>query len=188
MSLTYRIQNISVLLIFQDEIENNHDLIATYRHHITTTMNQENVTQFFRSYNSRNALEVERPVPGGTITVRTLKLVQPLTFREGIAAGTSKMNSLMFFSHIIMSLFMVRSRKHLTKSQSSSRYCFCLSHLPVCFFYRCSSLLIVGDSSPYVEAVVDCNSKLNPVKTTLLKVTERLTDTKMKQTTKSFFF
>ncbi|XP_037640212.1 protein NDRG1-like [Sebastes umbrosus] len=96
-------------LFAKDEIENNHDLIATYRHHITTTMNQENVSQFFRSYNSRNALEVERPVPGGTITVRTLK---------------------------------------------------------------CSSLLIVGDSSPYVEAVVDCNSKLNPVKATLLKMAD----------------
>lgn len=37
---------------------------------------------------------------------------------------------------------------------------------------RCSTLLVVGDNSPAVEAVVDCNSKLNPTKTTLLKVTK----------------
>uniref|UniRef100_A0A669B1G4 N-myc downstream regulated 1b n=1 Tax=Oreochromis niloticus TaxID=8128 RepID=A0A669B1G4_ORENI len=93
----------------KDEILTNHDLIATYRHHITTTMNQANVSQFFRSYNHRNALEVERPIPGGNINVRTLK---------------------------------------------------------------CSTLLIVGDHSPAVDAVVDCNSKLNPTKTTLLKMAD----------------
>ena len=37
--------------------------------------------------------------------------------------------------------------------------------------YRCATLLVVGDHSPVVEAVVDCNSKLDPTKTTLLKVT-----------------
>ncbi|XP_037311062.1 protein NDRG1-like [Pungitius pungitius] len=96
-------------LFGKDEIETNHDLIATYRHHITTTMNQSNVSQFLRSYHSRNALEVERPVPGGNINARTLK---------------------------------------------------------------CSTLLIVGDNSPAVEAVVDCNSKLDPTKTTLLKMAD----------------
>ncbi|XP_053288755.1 protein NDRG1 [Pleuronectes platessa] len=92
-----------------EEIQTNHDLIATYRHHITTTMNQSNVSQFLRSYNSRNALDVERPVAGTNINVRTLK---------------------------------------------------------------CSTLLIVGDNSPVVEPVVDCNSKLNPTKTTLLKMSD----------------
>ncbi|XP_074539508.1 protein NDRG1-like [Halichoeres trimaculatus] len=96
-------------LFGKEEIQMNHDLIATYRHHITTTMNQSNVSQFFRSYNQRNALEVERPVPGGNINARTLK---------------------------------------------------------------CSTLLVVGDDSPAVEAVVDCNSKLNPTKTTLLKMSD----------------
>ncbi|XP_072317000.1 protein NDRG1-like [Eucyclogobius newberryi] len=93
----------------KEEIQTNQDLMATYRHQITTTMNQSNVSQFFRSYNNRPALEVERPVPGGHITVRTLK---------------------------------------------------------------CSTLLIVGDNSPVVEPVVDCNSKLNPTKTTLLKMAD----------------
>ncbi|XP_042345816.1 protein NDRG1-like [Plectropomus leopardus] len=96
-------------LFGKDEIQTNLDLIATYRHHITTMMNQSNVSQFLRSYNNRNALEVERPIPGGNINVRTLK---------------------------------------------------------------CSSLLVVGDNSPAVEAVVDCNSKLNPTKTTLLKMAD----------------
>lgn len=64
----------------QEEIETNHDLIATYRHHITTTMNQANVSHFLRSFNSRSALEVERPVPGGNINARTLKSVPVVTF------------------------------------------------------------------------------------------------------------
>ncbi|CAN9514011.1 unnamed protein product [Ophioblennius macclurei] len=96
-------------LFGKEEIQTNHDLIATYRHHITTTMNQSNVSQFLRSYKQRNALEVERPIPGGNVNVRTLK---------------------------------------------------------------CSTLLVAGDNSPAVEAVVDCNSKLNPTKTTLLKMAD----------------
>uniref|UniRef100_A0A7N6AHF0 N-myc downstream regulated 1b n=1 Tax=Anabas testudineus TaxID=64144 RepID=A0A7N6AHF0_ANATE len=97
-------------LFGKHEIQTNHDLIATYRHHISVTMNQSNVSQFFRSYNNRNTLEVERPVPGGNINVRTLK---------------------------------------------------------------CATLLVVGDNSPAVEVVVDCNAKLNPTNTTLLKVAGR---------------
>uniref|UniRef100_A0A671Y9L6 N-myc downstream regulated 1a n=2 Tax=Sparus aurata TaxID=8175 RepID=A0A671Y9L6_SPAAU len=38
---------------------------------------------------------------------------------------------------------------------------------------KCPSLLVVGDSSPAVEAVVECNTKLDPTKTTLLKVKAR---------------
>ncbi|KAI9520408.1 hypothetical protein NQZ68_018716 [Dissostichus eleginoides] len=91
------------------EILNNHDLIATYRHLITTTMDEYNVSEFLHSYNHRHPLEVERPIPGGNINARTLK---------------------------------------------------------------CSTLLVVGDNSPAVEAVVDCNSKLDPTKTTLLKTVE----------------
>ncbi|KAJ4930839.1 hypothetical protein JOQ06_025142 [Pogonophryne albipinna] len=91
------------------EILNNHDLIATYRHLITTTMDEYNVSEFLHSYNHRHPLEVERPIPGGNINARTLK---------------------------------------------------------------CSTLLVVGDNSPAVEAVVDCNSKLDPTKTTLLKMAD----------------
>ncbi|NWY20644.1 NDRG3 protein, partial [Aphelocoma coerulescens] len=36
---------------------------------------------------------------------------------------------------------------------------------------RCPALLVVGDNSPAVEAVVECNSRLDPTKTTLLKAT-----------------
>uniref|UniRef100_A0A3Q4GWJ4 Protein NDRG3-like n=1 Tax=Neolamprologus brichardi TaxID=32507 RepID=A0A3Q4GWJ4_NEOBR len=35
---------------------------------------------------------------------------------------------------------------------------------------RCPTLLVVGDSSPAVDVVVECNSRMNPTKTTLLKV------------------
>uniref|UniRef100_A0A8C2X7Q7 N-myc downstream regulated 1b n=1 Tax=Cyclopterus lumpus TaxID=8103 RepID=A0A8C2X7Q7_CYCLU len=109
-SVASKVSSILITHLFgKDEIETNHDLIATYRHHVTATMNESNVTQFLRSYNNRTALEVERPVAGGNINARTLK---------------------------------------------------------------CSTLLVVGDNSPAVEAVVDCNSKLDPTKTTLLKMAD----------------
>ncbi|XP_041060351.1 protein NDRG3-like isoform X1 [Carcharodon carcharias] len=37
---------------------------------------------------------------------------------------------------------------------------------------QCPSLLVVGDTSPAVEAVVECNSRLNPTNTTLLKMAD----------------
>lgn len=106
-------------------------------------MNQSNVSQFLRSYKNRTALDVERPIPGGTINVRTLKLVQ---------------RSLLL-SELCVIYFLPISPAYL-------------------LVYRCTTLLIVGDSAPVVEDVVECNSKLNPTKTTLLKVTEQLNDKK----------
>ncbi|XP_056154483.1 protein NDRG1a isoform X1 [Lampris incognitus] len=96
-------------LFGKEEIHNNPDLIAKYRHHIMNDMNQFNLQLFVKAYNSRRDLEIERPVPGSGINVRTLK---------------------------------------------------------------CPSLLVVGDSSPAVEAVVECNTKLDPTKTTLLKMAD----------------
>ncbi|XP_023583984.1 protein NDRG1 isoform X2 [Trichechus manatus latirostris] len=37
---------------------------------------------------------------------------------------------------------------------------------------QCPALLVVGDDSPAVDAVVECNSKLDPTKTTLLKMAD----------------
>ncbi|OBS70055.1 hypothetical protein A6R68_01403 [Neotoma lepida] len=37
---------------------------------------------------------------------------------------------------------------------------------------QCPALLVVGDNSPAVDAVVECNSKLDPTKTTLLKMAD----------------
>ncbi|XP_075419784.1 protein NDRG3 isoform X2 [Tenrec ecaudatus] len=37
---------------------------------------------------------------------------------------------------------------------------------------KCCTLLVVGDSSPAVEAVVECNSRLDPINTTLLKMAD----------------
>ncbi|CAL8289262.1 unnamed protein product [Merluccius merluccius] len=96
-------------LFGKKEIENNHDLIATFRHDIMTYMNESNVAQFLRSYNGRQALDLKRPVPGGNLSGKTLK---------------------------------------------------------------CSSLLIAGDDSPSLEVVVDCNYKLDPTRTTLLKMAD----------------
>ncbi|XP_051948532.1 protein NDRG1a isoform X2 [Xyrauchen texanus] len=96
-------------LFGKEEIQQNHDLIGRYRHHIVNDMNQFNLQLFVKSYNSRRDLEIERPVPGGHTSVRTLK---------------------------------------------------------------CPALLVVGDSSPAVDAVVECNTKLDPTKTTLLKMAD----------------
>ncbi|XP_022529281.1 protein NDRG1b [Astyanax mexicanus] len=96
-------------LFGKEEIQNNHDLIATFRHHITTSINQTNLQQFVKSYNSRRNLDIERPAPTGNANVKTLK---------------------------------------------------------------CPALLVVGDSSPAVDAVVDCNSRMNPTKTTFLKMAD----------------
>uniref|UniRef100_A0AAY4CBD3 Protein NDRG2 n=1 Tax=Denticeps clupeoides TaxID=299321 RepID=A0AAY4CBD3_9TELE len=60
-------------LFGKEEIHHNHDLIATYRHHILNDMNQFNLQLFVKSYNSRRDLEIERPIPGGNINARTLK-------------------------------------------------------------------------------------------------------------------
>ncbi|KAM8996790.1 protein NDRG3 isoform X1 [Pezoporus wallicus] len=37
---------------------------------------------------------------------------------------------------------------------------------------KCPALLVVGDSSPAVDAVVECNSRLDPTKTTFLKMAD----------------
>ncbi|XP_054836758.1 protein NDRG3 isoform X2 [Eublepharis macularius] len=37
---------------------------------------------------------------------------------------------------------------------------------------KCPALLVVGDNSPAVEAVVECNSRLDPVNTTFLKMAD----------------
>ncbi|XP_030002347.1 protein NDRG1a isoform X4 [Sphaeramia orbicularis] len=106
--LTHDMTGMIITHLFgKEEIHHNHDLIATYRHHIINDMNQFNLHLFVKSYESRRDLEVERPVPGQNN--RTLK---------------------------------------------------------------CPSLLVVGDSSPAIEAVVECNTKLDPTKTTLLKMAD----------------
>uniref|UniRef100_A0AAR2L3Z5 Protein NDRG3 n=1 Tax=Pygocentrus nattereri TaxID=42514 RepID=A0AAR2L3Z5_PYGNA len=93
-----------------DELGENQEIIQTYRLHIAQDINQDNLALFWNSYNSRQDLEIERPIPGiNEDTVNTLK---------------------------------------------------------------CPVLLIVGDTSPAVEAVVECNSRLNPTKTTLLKMAD----------------
>uniref|UniRef100_A0A4W4GIX4 N-myc downstream regulated 1b n=1 Tax=Electrophorus electricus TaxID=8005 RepID=A0A4W4GIX4_ELEEL len=37
---------------------------------------------------------------------------------------------------------------------------------------KCHTLLVVGDNSPAVDAVVECNSRMDPTKTTLLKMAD----------------
>ncbi|KAF4088227.1 hypothetical protein AMELA_G00080260 [Ameiurus melas] len=96
-------------LFGNEEIHNNHDLVATFRHHILNNINQRNLELFVKSYNSRRNLDVQRPSPGGNFNVRTL---------------------------------------------------------------MCPTLLVVGDSSPAVDAVVDFNSRMNPRKNTLLKMAD----------------
>uniref|UniRef100_A0A8D3C802 Protein NDRG2 n=1 Tax=Scophthalmus maximus TaxID=52904 RepID=A0A8D3C802_SCOMX len=67
-----------MMLILTEEIHNNHDLIATYRHHILNDMNQFNLHLFVKAYESRRDLEIERPVPGSNVvTLNYLFYVNP---------------------------------------------------------------------------------------------------------------
>ncbi|KAI4565679.1 hypothetical protein MJT46_009054 [Ovis ammon polii x Ovis aries] len=94
-------------LFGKEEMQNNVEVVHTYRHHIVNDMNPGNLHLFINAYNSRRDLEIERPMPGAhTVTL------------------------------------------------------------------QCPALLVVGDSSPAVDAVVECNSKLDPTKTTLLKMAD----------------
>ncbi|XP_053484841.1 protein NDRG1b [Ictalurus furcatus] len=107
---THHVPDMIISHLFgNEEIHNNHDLVATFRHHILNNINQRNLELFVKSYNSRRNLDVQRPSPGGNLNVRTLK---------------------------------------------------------------CPTLLVVGDSSPAVDAVVDFNSRMNPRKNTLLKMAD----------------
>uniref|UniRef100_A0A7N4NMV4 N-myc downstream regulated 1 n=1 Tax=Sarcophilus harrisii TaxID=9305 RepID=A0A7N4NMV4_SARHA len=90
-----------------EEMQNNIEVVHTYRHHIINDMNPSNLHLFINAYNSRRDLEIERPFP-----------------------GTSAVT------------------------------------------LQCPALLVVGDNSPAVDAVVECNSKLDPTKTTLLKMAD----------------
>uniref|UniRef100_A0A4W3IZL9 Ndrg family member 3a n=1 Tax=Callorhinchus milii TaxID=7868 RepID=A0A4W3IZL9_CALMI len=57
-----------------DELENNMELIQTYRLHISQDINQDNLHLFVNSYNSRRDLEIERPVLGvNEAVVQTLQ-------------------------------------------------------------------------------------------------------------------
>ncbi|XP_046702442.1 protein NDRG1b isoform X1 [Silurus meridionalis] len=58
------------------------------------------------------------------------------------------------------------SRRNLHVERPPPGANFCVSTL------KCPSLLVVGDSSPAVAAVVDFNSRMNPTKTTLLKMAD----------------
>ncbi|XP_041112598.1 protein NDRG3-like isoform X2 [Polyodon spathula] len=104
------VDNVMAHHFSSQELQDNLELVQTYRLHIAQDINQDNLYLFVSSYNSRRDLEIERPVPGlNEDTVNTLK---------------------------------------------------------------CPALLVVGDTSAAVEAVVECNSRLNPTKTTLLKMAD----------------
>uniref|UniRef100_A0A8C1LQ18 Protein NDRG1-like n=2 Tax=Cyprinus carpio TaxID=7962 RepID=A0A8C1LQ18_CYPCA len=100
-------------LFGKEEIQQNHDLIGRYRHHIVNDMNQYNLQLFVKSYNSKKSLE------------------NLLTIQDQFP--------------VVMTLL---------------------------FCFRCPALLVVGDSSPAVDVVVECNTKLDPTKTTLLKMAD----------------
>ncbi|XP_026879914.2 protein NDRG3b isoform X2 [Electrophorus electricus] len=93
-----------------EELTENQEIVQTYRLHIAQDINQDNLALFFHSYDIRQDLDIERPLPG--VNEETVKTV------------------------------------------------------------KCPVLLVVGDTSPAVEAVVECNSRLNPTRTTLLKMAD----------------
>uniref|UniRef100_A0A8C1ZBN3 N-myc downstream regulated 1b n=1 Tax=Cyprinus carpio TaxID=7962 RepID=A0A8C1ZBN3_CYPCA len=60
--------------LFGTELQNNHELIATFCH-LIANINQSNLQQLVKSYKRRWNLEIERPVQGGNVNARTLHFV-----------------------------------------------------------------------------------------------------------------
>uniref|UniRef100_A0A8C0Q8C1 N-myc downstream regulated 1 n=1 Tax=Canis lupus familiaris TaxID=9615 RepID=A0A8C0Q8C1_CANLF len=58
-------------LFGKEEMQNNVEVVHTYRQHIVNDMNPGNLHLFINAYNSRRDLEIERPMPGAhTVTLQ----------------------------------------------------------------------------------------------------------------------
>uniref|UniRef100_A0A8C8YWK3 Protein NDRG2 n=1 Tax=Prolemur simus TaxID=1328070 RepID=A0A8C8YWK3_PROSS len=58
-------------LFGKEEMQNNVEVVHTYRQHIVNDMNPGNLHLFINAYNSRRDLEIERPMPGThTVTLQ----------------------------------------------------------------------------------------------------------------------
>uniref|UniRef100_A0A8D1AHM0 Protein NDRG2 n=1 Tax=Sus scrofa TaxID=9823 RepID=A0A8D1AHM0_PIG len=58
-------------LFGKEEMQNNVEVVHTYRQHIINDMNPGNLHLFINAYNSRRDLEIERPMPGAhTVTLQ----------------------------------------------------------------------------------------------------------------------
>lgn len=92
----------------QTELHESSDLVQNCRRHVLQDINHYNLALFFRAYNSRKDLDLQKASP-----------------------TSANLNTI-----------------------------------------RCPALLVVGDSSNVGDAVVECNSKLDPTKTSLLKMSD----------------
>uniref|UniRef100_A0A8D1TBY2 N-myc downstream-regulated gene 1 protein n=1 Tax=Sus scrofa TaxID=9823 RepID=A0A8D1TBY2_PIG len=62
-------------LFGKEEMQNNVEVVHTYRQHIINDMNPGNLHLFINAYNSRRDLEIERPMPGAhTVTLQGVLL------------------------------------------------------------------------------------------------------------------
>uniref|UniRef100_A0A668SAI1 Uncharacterized protein n=1 Tax=Oreochromis aureus TaxID=47969 RepID=A0A668SAI1_OREAU len=139
-----------------DELTDNQELIQTYRLHIAQDINQDNLALFCGSYQYRRDLEIERPIVGlnedtvNTLTCPALLVVgdtSPAVEAVVSGAGGDYNPSSQCAKKLGEGFVMPTSSGSLSFSSSLS---------------VCLSLMLQ----------VECNSRLNPTKTTLLKMAD----------------
>ncbi|XP_031654748.1 protein NDRG3 isoform X1 [Oncorhynchus kisutch] len=135
-----------------DELTDNQELVQTYRLHIAQDINQDNLALFCASYNGYAGQEWR----GGRDSLLPTIVVGSTTGWTNVA-----------FNLVFFFFFYNNSRRDL----EIERPVIGLNEDTVNTL-TCPSLLVVGDTSPAVEAVVECNSRLNPTKTTLFKMAD----------------
>uniref|UniRef100_A0A669E7L5 Ndrg family member 3a n=1 Tax=Oreochromis niloticus TaxID=8128 RepID=A0A669E7L5_ORENI len=139
-----------------DELTDNQELIQTYRLHIAQDINQDNLALFCGSYQYRRDLEIERPIVGlnedtvNTLTCPALLVVGDTSPAvEAVVSGASG-------DYNPSSQCAKKLGEGFVMPTSSGSLSFS-SSLSVCL-----SLMLQ----------VECNSRLNPTKTTLLKMAD----------------
>uniref|UniRef100_A0A8C6UP20 Ndrg family member 3a n=2 Tax=Neogobius melanostomus TaxID=47308 RepID=A0A8C6UP20_9GOBI len=127
-----------------DELTDNQELIQTYRLHIAQDINQDNLALFCGSYQYRQDLGIERPIVGlNEHTVNTLTCPALL-----VVGDTSPAVEAVVSSNSVSSPKILMRGKIRTASAFKSKFLFS-------FLFQ-----------------VECNSRLNPTKTTLLKMAD----------------
>nr|XP_009940954.1 PREDICTED: protein NDRG4 isoform X1 [Opisthocomus hoazin] len=96
-----------------------------------------------------------RPVPAQEELVNNTELVQ--SYRQQIGSVVNQFNLQLFLN-------MYNSRRDLDINRPGT--------VPNAKTLRCPVMLVIGDTAPAEEGVVECNSKLDPTNTTFLKMAD----------------
>lgn len=157
-----RVLFMSWVFVPQDELTENQEIIQTYRLHIAQDINQDNLALFCQSYNRWHP---QNPDLG---PIHTLILVIWADIKKFFFITVGKIWRLRGPSWDLMKI----QSKHWSMLIGCLFYGYWImvSPLPFHFYlsllllFRCPSLLIVGDTSPAVDAVVSDLSKTLPLR------------------------